>query len=141
MIVLYGHIRHMKGLKYIVSDHGIVQSFVGLLYNHENALTTRRHNYIMSVLNSIQHFKIVLCNVSVNVSVERIRGRNRNYGRLDIINGNEELAKKLTNQKHLFHDVISICSRNQLCIGELNMDNHIEDICSDFLNWILLNES
>lgn len=128
MLVLYGYCRCMKSFDFIVSDHGIIQSFVGLLFDHENELTQKRYRYIISVVKKSQPLLILLCEIPVDVSLIRIRGRNRNYGRLDVIGNDNILDEKLTNQDYLFKHVYMKCDGDHISCDKLEMDKSLDII-------------
>ena len=139
LIVLYGMCRGMKNFDYIVSDHGIIQSFVGLLYNHENELSQIRYNKIAKVINTVQPLRILLCEIPVQVSILRIRDRNRSYGRLDVIKDNNVLAEKLSKQERLFEYVYSKCINDNLYCKKINMDTNLDDVIDHY--FVLICES
>lgn len=130
----YHQANFVNGYDYIVMDHGLIQSLIGILSGKEYKFNNRELVCIKKLLDSIPHITYVNCKISTRKSLDRIRKRGRDYGRLDVIKEDSILEEKLLLQKKQFEQIYSSISNNcnrSICI---DMEQSIDTITSQIIS-------
>lgn len=100
----YKHRKKIKEYDFLVMDHGLMQSFIGVLYSHSDRMPEKALCRIHKLVSYLDIESLVFCDVPVNCSMSRIRSRGRSdSGRLDAIEDDSELFKALSIEKEFFN--------------------------------------
>lgn len=119
---------------YLVVDHGIFQAVVSVLYGHSYELTEKSLRRLNKIYHSLSIDYPILCDVSVETSLLRVRQRGRkNNGRLDMLVSDEQLANLLLLQKNLFDQEFYIISNSSFL---LNMEQEKSEIYGELIKII-----
>lgn len=117
----------------ILIDHGAIQTFVswerGEDYHNDSEFQQRALDY----LNSIESTIFVFCDVSNFTSIERIRKRGRDHGRLDMILETKEdsIQSELDAERLRFQKIAELIKKNGHNMIILNTNGVIEDIANE----------
>ena len=118
---------------YVVVDHGFFQSVGSLTYGKTAVLSDKSKQLLSQLFLLIDIDCPVFCHITADLSLQRIRQRNRQSksGRLDLIDDNDKLKNALETQSQMFESIYSLCSGRSLY---LEMDNEVEKITAQMLN-------
>ena len=101
--ILYSAKRKLRTSEYILVDHGLVQSAQSVIYGHADTLSQRSWTLLLKILRSLKVDALVYCKIPIDMSLKRIRMRNRkNDGRLDMIEDDSQLRSILSMQELFF---------------------------------------
>ena len=131
--LMYNFTKYAKRECYIVNDHGLLQALVSLMYGHSDGLTEKQCKHFFKILCMMPNCLFVYCHLSSEMSFRRIRGRNRNVGRLDLIKDDALLLDSLRSQEKLFdtlHRLMNACDGiySFLINSETNQDECTEQL-------------
>lgn len=123
----YSYIKKTK-YKYLLSDNGLVQDMVSLFYKKESSFSKKHLKAFYNIAKEYDNSFQIFCDIPVNMSLERIRKRNRNKGRLDLISNDKMLAESLTTQSDFFNKMNEVLQ----CMGVkylvLNMNDSVDNL-------------
>ena len=124
--------KEVAGYDYMVIDHGLVQSTVSLLYGHANSVSEKSAHRLAALLKRLDVEFVVYCKMTPELSLDRIRRRNRLHGdgRLDVIADDVELMSSLRIQYGEFETLASTFSKALRHATVINMDDTREAIVS-----------
>lgn len=98
---------------FVLCDHGLIQNFISLL-GFEVKACKKFNKCLASILKSESKIYMVNCNVSVELSSNRIRSRKKNTGRLDVISNYQYLKKLLRITEINFFTIRNIVNMVQI---------------------------
>lgn len=101
-VIAYGYLKFCNNYDFVIADHGIIQSVVSLYYRYEQFFNKKTEMILCKILDKLPVDYLIWCEISVDSSVKRIRTRNRNFGRFDIIKDDFILKKALNKENELF---------------------------------------
>ena len=122
----------------VLIDHGAVQTFVswerGEDYHDDSEFQRRVLNY----LNSIESTFFVFCDVSNSTSIERMRKRGRDHGRLDMVleNNEDSIQTELDAERLRFQKLAGFIKDNGHQVFIMNSDGDIDDIANQLADKI-----
>lgn len=94
--IIYAYCHSVKSDKVMLVDHGIIQSVSSLMYGRISNLTSCHSKILRRILHLLDIDYCIYCQVSPEISLERMRLRNRqDSGRLDSIESNNDLLASL----------------------------------------------
>lgn len=113
---------------FMLCDHGYIQNIISLIGFDQLKNSEKINECLASVLKAESGIYVVNCNVSIEQSRKRIRSRNKNTGRLDVISDDVELKKLLRITENNFFTVRSIVNmvQKEWPIINLEMETSIE---------------
>lgn len=122
----------------MICDHGYIQNIISLLGFEQPNNCEKFYEYLTCVLKSESGICVVNCNLSIEQSLQRIRSRSKNTGRLDAVRDDLELKKLLQITENNFFKVRSIASivRKEWPIIHLEMDAPAEVNIQIILNYL-----
>jgi hypothetical protein len=118
---------------YIVVDHGFCQSIGSLTYGKVESLSENSKRLLSKLMTAIDIDFPVYCHISAELSLHRIRIRNRQSksGRLDLIRDDKQLKNALQIQTKMFDSVYCLTNDKGL---QIEMDNDVESIAAQVFN-------
>ena len=132
-IMAYSYVRKTK-YEYLISDNGLIQDVVSLFYKKESKFSRKHVTVICSLLKDFDNSTQIYCDIPVTLSLERIRKRNRNKGRLDLISENKKLLGALTIQSDFFRKVNDMLRFHKVDYCVLNMNADMLNVVSQVVN-------
>lgn len=132
-IMAYTHVQRTN-YKYLISDNGLVQDMVSLFYRKESMFSEMHIKAFSNVIKEFDNLYQIYCDIPVCLSLERIRKRNRNKGRLDLIKDDMVLMEALKKQSDFFGKMNTILLSLKIKYQVINMDCCISDIVSQAMN-------
>ena len=136
IVILYNIRNKIEEFEYILVDHGVMQSFAGLFYNNEERFSDKSIAKISNFTKPFSPILMCYCEITIDESVQRIRKRNRNYGRMDVLDNNIILKQKLSSQSYLFQHLYE-GMKNDFYFQKLSMDcseNHAVECFCELIN-------
>ena len=86
----------------IINDHGFVQAVVSLMNGHIGELSEHQCKKLIEAMQLLPCVLLVYCWVPKDVAFQRIRTRNRDVGRLDVIKDDRLLNEYLQVEEDVF---------------------------------------
>ena len=126
-ILSYNHFKRTN-YRVLVSDNGLVQDIVSLFYKKESRFSEKHVKAFSNLIMKYDNLYQVYCDIPVRLSLERIRTRNRNKGRLDLIEDNDSLENALAVQSDFFLKMNKLLNSINLDFRTVNMNNGVETI-------------
>ncbi len=122
---------------FIIVDHGFCQSVGSLTYGNIEYLSENSRHLLYRLFTVIDIDIPIYCHISAELSLYRIRYRNRQSksGRLDLINDDAKLMNALKIQAIMFDSIYSLTKTN-LNSQFIEMNDEVESIAIQVLNSI-----
>jgi hypothetical protein len=128
-VMIYNYSRKIEAVDYVLIDHGIIQSVVGLLYGRSDTLSDRSKKRLQKALSCSYVGYVVLCDISPETSLKRIRLRGRSGGRLDQIADDKILKHKLEIQSRLFRELYQITAEiSETCSIRIDSESAVKSV-------------
>lgn len=126
-IISYSHFKRMN-YKVLLSDNGLIQDLVSLFYKKESIFSKKHARTFSSLIKGYTNLNQVFCDIPVALSLERIRTRNRNKGRLDLIRDNKNLENALTVQSEFFQKMNVMLKSIGIDFYKIDMNSGAENV-------------
>lgn len=122
----------------VLIDHGAVQTFVSWERGEDYHDDIEFQRRVLDYLNNIESSIFVFCDVSTQTSIERIRKRGRDHGRLDMLlrTNEESIHKELDAERNRFQRLSELIKGNGNKLIVLNSNGTIDDIAVELSNII-----
>ena len=141
-LIIYRFCNKKKFSDYVLVDHGIVQSFISLLYGTSSEKFEYKMRLISSFVYSLEIDYLFYCSISAQGAFERIRFRQRkDSGRLDMITDDELLLATLEFQRKQFDLIYEFAFSKVSNISQkINTDSSLNEELSLILRAIQQND-
>lgn len=117
----------------VLVDHGVIQSFVSLergdnLHEKPKFANACSHYVDISPITTY-----VFCQIDAQNAMERMHNRNRNVGRIDVINDERIQLLEIENESQRFDFYAKMLKEKQKEYLELNMAENVENVAEHLL--------
>lgn len=119
-VLAYTYCATKSPLDFVVVDHGIVQQLGSILHNMDYRLSDKSMKRFIMFLNSIEKTIFTYCQISSELSLNRIRFRKRDGGRVDAVMNDTNQAMFYLEKERLLFDRISDALDNNIFIIDMS---------------------
>lgn len=131
--VLFNYSKKFSYHDVVLVDHGAIQSFVSLERGDNLHEKPKFANACLHYIDISPITTYVYCKIDALNSVERMHNRNRNIGRIDVIDDKAKQLLELENESQRFDFYAKMLTEKQKEFFELNMTEKTEHIAEQLL--------
>lgn len=103
----YSYCASQSSYDYVIVDHGLVQQLGSILHNLDYELSDKSLYKFVRFMKSMSETKMIYCSISTELSLSRMRLRNRNGGRIDAVMNETVKALSYLNKEQLVFERVS----------------------------------
>lgn len=132
------YVRKYTSYDVVVCDHGDIQSFVSLERGENLHESPKFKEACMRYLDASLSNVYVYCQIDAETALQRMNGRGRNKGRMDMMSDQNLKLQELEKESNRFDFWTSILKERKASLIELDMRDSIPPIADKLFSFLII---